>query len=100
LSGSIGAPIPIHHGWAVDEAGKVVDVTFSDPVRSVYFGVPFTMQYLSSRLAAGKCGSFLDGDDRGYALLHDRSVAEAALEIGWGAQARSASVMDQAWMKN
>lgn len=33
--------IPIHHAWAVDAQGRVIDPTWDDPETCVYFGVPF-----------------------------------------------------------
>ena len=31
--------IPMHHGWCVDDAGRVIDPTWRDPERCFYLGV-------------------------------------------------------------
>ncbi len=41
--------LPIHHGWLVDENGKVIDNTWSDPQRSSYFGIVFRDDFIFSR---------------------------------------------------
>lgn len=50
---------PVHHGWLVDEAGTVIDLTFKTPQTSVYFGVPFRTQYVLGQIAQHKWYSTL-----------------------------------------
>lgn len=38
----IGFSYPIHHAWAIDGENRVIDVTWTDPEKGVYIGVPFT----------------------------------------------------------
>lgn len=42
--------IPIHHAWCVDAAGRVIDVTWEDPHKGVYFGVPVARRLLWSTI--------------------------------------------------
>jgi hypothetical protein len=37
-------PFPIHHAWAINAIGEVIDTTISDPHLCVYVGVPFTRE--------------------------------------------------------
>lgn len=35
---------PIHHGWCVNRAGQVIDVTLERPEEGEYLGVPFSFE--------------------------------------------------------
>ncbi|HDR9103442.1 TPA: hypothetical protein QDB04_000162 [Burkholderia vietnamiensis] len=42
--------IPIQHGWCVDEAGNVIDVTLGSPETTHYFGIPVSTRFLQNFL--------------------------------------------------
>jgi hypothetical protein len=56
--------IPIHHAWVIDKNDKVRDPTLkldkTMPVRE-YFGVPFTVEYLTKVLLISDVYGLLDG---------------------------------------
>ena len=41
--------IPMHHAWAVDGEGRVVDTTWDNPEGAVYFGVAFPREQLAEQ---------------------------------------------------
>jgi hypothetical protein len=40
--------MPFEHAWCVDKAGNVIDVTWKDPEKSTYFGIPFDDDFIRS----------------------------------------------------
>lgn len=55
-------PIPIHHAWNADAAGRVVDVTFDQPEHCVYIGVQVSeVDLRKQQLRSGIYGVFDDG---------------------------------------
>ena len=69
VEGYAGRAIPVHHAWAVDAAGNVVDNTFRPskflPDADDYFGVAFTLDYVRRfTLRSGTWGLLfnMDGD--------------------------------------
>lgn len=43
-----GIGIPIHHAWAVDKAGRVIDNTWTDPEECEYVGMVFSAEALQN----------------------------------------------------
>jgi hypothetical protein len=62
----------VHHGWCVDRAGRVVDVTWPR-LGGAYFGIPFRREYVEARRRAQESlehhGSLLWPDDLDVSLL-------------------------------
>lgn len=53
--------VPLHHGWCVDRAGRVIDVTWIDRSGVEYFGVPIRTPYVRQRVLRSKFwGSLFD----------------------------------------
>ena len=48
VEGYAGAIIPIHHAWALDAEGRVIDTTWDDPEGRSYLGIPFQTDYVLS----------------------------------------------------
>src|SRR5262249_20523115 len=48
FSGKLGVDMPIHHGWCLNEAGRVVDRTWGNGL--AYFGVVFEAKYVTQLL--------------------------------------------------
>jgi hypothetical protein len=63
------AMIACHHAFAVDPQGRVVDPTWDEPERCLYFGVPFTRDALMKRALRGFRSFFQDWEAR-HPLLH------------------------------
>jgi hypothetical protein len=53
-------PVPILHAWCVDRAGRVVDITWNEPDKSCYFGIPFKTSFLRFFLIQEKHYGILD----------------------------------------
>jgi hypothetical protein len=59
VSGWAGGIIAVHHAWAVDESGKVVDPTWDEPELAVYRGIRFPREYVAKvALKSGVSGLF------------------------------------------
>ena len=59
--------IPLHHAWAADPEGRIIETTWRD-AGTDYFGIPFTTEYASrAALEVGHYG-LLDGCPR---VMHD-----------------------------
>lgn len=56
MEGYAGAIIPMHHAWALDSKGQVIDTTWDDPEGRSYLGIPFQTDYVKS--AAEKSGYY------------------------------------------
>lgn len=82
--------IPAHHAWLVDCDGKVVDPTWPGSRNNVYFGVPFTQDFVRSTLETngGQAGilvnlHLLRRSNRGPGAF-ERVVDEGVLALGRG----------------
>ena len=56
VEGYAVAGMPLHHAWAVDRSGRVVDTTWDDPQGRAYFGIPFNTAY--AKAAAFESGLY------------------------------------------
>jgi hypothetical protein len=52
--------IPLHHGWCLDEQGKVVDPTLVDPEMCEYFGIIVPMEQVKAWYIKHKFYGVLD----------------------------------------
>jgi hypothetical protein len=43
-------PIPVHHAWTVTPEGEVIDPTWRDFDKAVYFGIAFEFEFLRQML--------------------------------------------------
>lgn len=73
---------PIHHGWAVDSEGNVVDPTWREPETCRYFGVPFKRRYCAERMVTlGWIGSLLDCHQDRFALVREEIDVKTAIWV-------------------
>jgi hypothetical protein len=72
---------PIQHAWLVDDEGRVVDQTWSNPEESTYFGVLFTTEYIMETAVKyrHRYNSLLDDRRDYWALLNNPAIAERAI---------------------
>ncbi|MCS4088955.1 hypothetical protein [Rhizobium sp. BK176] len=72
---------PIQHAWLVDDEGRVVDQTWSNPEEATYFGVLFTTEYVleTAEKYRRRYNSLLDDRRDYWALLKDPAIAERAV---------------------
>lgn len=50
----------IHHAWAEDEHGNVIDLTWEDPETALYYGVSFSLDDLRDELLKNQVYGLLD----------------------------------------
>lgn len=81
-SGALDFAFPVHHGWLVDEAGRVIDLTWEKTETATYFGVPFRSEYILEQVRKTEMWcSLLDNPYNDYALLRGlHPVATAVKE--------------------
>ena len=86
LSGELdklGAGFPIHHGWLVDDEGRVIDVTWRQPGTSTYFGVPFKTAYVTKMANTYKMwNSLIDHHMSDWALVRGETPLDEAV-LNW-----------------
>lgn len=84
-------PLAVHHAWAVDPEGRVVDPTWPEPWRCEYIGIAFTRRRLAAELgrSGGRFGMLTDPAGGGALKWHviDRIDPGLAREcrVGGGA---------------
>lgn len=79
-SGTLSFWLPVHHAWAVDEEGRVVDPTWPDPEASAYFGVSFNTDYVRRTVAEARqpC-AMIDNHLNKWELLRNQEIAKEAV---------------------
>ncbi|MFO0271344.1 MAG: hypothetical protein ACK53W_12520 [Gemmatimonadota bacterium] len=76
---------PVHHAFAIDAEGSVVDQTWDQPEACIHHGVAFRRDYLLTHLKAGGMRSILYDYEQGYPILRDGFDVASAVEFGtWG----------------
>ena len=77
--------IPMLHAWCLDEQSRVVDPTWADNEETVYFGVPFRLDYVLVRqVRTNSYVSMIDNYVEGHPLLRRKHDAKRAVaQIGW-----------------
>jgi hypothetical protein len=53
-------PIPIHHGWCIDDDGTVLDPTIDRPEECEYYGIPINQDFLFEQLEQTSMYGLLD----------------------------------------
>jgi hypothetical protein len=77
----MGTWIPLHHGWLVDREGRVIDVTWTKPEGSIYFGVPFNTRYVKRVIKETKLfTSLIDNMAQHWPLITGEHPAEEAVK--------------------
>lgn len=77
--GKLGTTFKVHHGWLVDEEGRVIDLTWECPESSIYFGVPFQTEYVKQQAStSGMWATLLYHEWTDFELLRGITpIAEA-----------------------
>lgn len=68
----------VHHAWAADSEGRVIDVTWPEP-GAAYRGVAFPLEFIADALVNGT-GSLLNDWERDFPLLRSRWTGETPTE--------------------
>lgn len=82
-SGNLDFTFPVLHAWLTDQDGNVIDPTWGNPEKSIYFGVPFKTDYVFDLIEKSKqYHSIIDHFPSKWELLRDISKAEEAI-LNW-----------------
>ena len=87
VEGYASGYIPVHHAWAVDQQGRVVDPTWSDrrpgnPVTGrIYVGTSFNFRYVVNTLNETKQYSVLDQWMIGWPILTGKHDLTEAINV-------------------
>ncbi len=63
--------VPLHHAWAIDKDGNVVDVTIDTPTQFYYCGVKINKHLLDNYFASHGFGVFDTGSGLNYDLFFE-----------------------------
>lgn len=61
--------IPVMHAWCVDKDGKVIDNTWDEPAKSLYYGVPFDRGFLAKTICRNGVYGLIDCYTDGFKLV-------------------------------
>jgi len=71
--------LPVHHAWVVTKDGTVIEPTLRwrppkgrDRTGHGYFGVPFTTEFMTSRMVENKVYGLLDDWNFGYEMFRQK----------------------------